>query len=834
MKGINKKGVANIALAMGSFAALANAQERPAGAGRQPALDSGTTEDIIVTARLRSERLQDVPVAVTAFGAEEIARFNTDSFQQLSIRTPALSTVNSGTPTGGFLNLRGVGTGNAGPHIDQPVSINVDGAQVSQANIMNLGFYDVERIEILKGPQTLFFGKNSPAGIISIVSAGPGDRLEAKLRAGYEFANKNRFVEGMVSTPITDSLGVRFSGYFSDEEGWLRNISGRQPAYAVPSSLGGGTTPPTVPESANGPGGKTYFARMTLAYKPAGGEFDATLKMAYGEKNFDNASTFTSQIIYCPGGAPQYARTLGQSFSDCKLDRNVEQGVAVSGGPVGVLFPDGKPHNDQKQFLSTLTANYRPVDQFTLTTVSTYYHMKAGATANNLYTGLDYFRTEWMLDQKQFTQEVRLLTSFNSPFNVMLGAYFQHFDNFQRDTVPTASIATFAFSGGRLSGPALLGNAAARIKTDAYSMYGQALWDIMPSLELAVGGRYSSETKRVSAINYPNSFSPDTFAFPASPNQRTFKDFSPDVTLTYKPVSNLTIYGAYRQGFLSGGFDVSVANLSFGRRSLGNVSYKPETVEGGELGIKGNIADRQLSFDAVAYAYTYRDLQVTSFDPTTISNRLTNAGSARVRGAEFNLDFRPRAAPGLGLHGGVAYNPARYGSFRNAPCYVGQTPAAGCSFLASRGPNGELVINPIGPGQVGNVQDLSDKRLVRNSDWSGNVGGSYEQALSDSVKLSLAADASYTGMFYGSAVLEPAARQSAAWRFDGRIALGAPNDRWEVALIGTNLTNKLRAVNAFMIPATGGGTGRTTGFVGDEVGVSSAPRTVTLQATFRY
>jgi hypothetical protein len=163
--------------------------------------------------------------------------------------------------------------------------------------------------------------------------------LEAKLRGGYEFANKKRFVEAMASTPITDSLGVRFSGFFSDEDGWYRNVSGQQPAYPVPPTLGGGTTPPTSPESARGAGGKTYFGRVTLAYKPAGGAFDATLKAAYGEKNFDNSTSFTSQLISCPGGDPQYSLVLGQPYIDCKLDRNLTQGVSTSGGPQGLPAP---------------------------------------------------------------------------------------------------------------------------------------------------------------------------------------------------------------------------------------------------------------------------------------------------------------------------------------------------------------------------------------------------------------------------------------------------------------------------------------------------------------
>jgi iron complex outermembrane receptor protein len=834
MKIKNSNHVALFAIAVASLASPSIAQEAPANTRASLDAEDHNAQDIIVTARLRNERLQDVPVAVSAFSAPELARYNTDSIQQLSARTPTLSAVSIGSPTGGLLSIRGVGTGNAGPQIDQPVSINIDGAQVSQANVMNLGFYDVERVEVLKGPQTLFFGKNSPGGIISIVSAGPGDHLEARLRGGYEFADKSKFVEAILSSPLTDSLGIRVVGYFADQKGWLRNVSGQQPAYTIPASLGGGTTSPTIPEGKTGPNGKTYFARATLAYKPTGGNFDATLKLAYGKKDFDTNSTFSSQLMNCPGGRPQYSIALGQSFGECRLDRNVVQGTSPVGGPPSLLFPDGKPHNDQTQVLATLTANFKPAEQITLTSVSTFYHMKAGSIANNVYIGLDYFRTEYKLDQKQYTQEVRALTSFDSPFNFMLGAYYQNFKNGQRNTVPSSSLGTFLLSGGRLSGPALLGNHSSLVRTKAYSVYGQGIVDIVPELQLTIGGRYSTETKRVSAMNFPNIFTTDTFVFPITPNRRKFDNFSPDVTLTYKPSSSLTLYGAYRKGFLSGGFDVSVANLSFGSRSVGNLTYKQETVEGGEVGAKGSFAGRQVSFDLAVYNYKYRDLQVTSFDLVTLSNRLTNAGTALVRGAELNLQVRPDATPGLTLHGNLSYNPAKYGTFPNAPCYTGQTPAQGCSFRAGRSADGKLVVNPIAPGEVGNVQNLSGKQLDRNPDWSGSVGASFDQQISDQFKLSVSGDAIYTGSYFASAILEPAAYQKSALRFNGRIAVAAPDDRWEIALIGVNLTNKLRALRAFTVPATGGGTGRATGFIGDEAGIIGQYRTITLQATLRY
>lgn len=815
------------------FAVTALAAHCTASAQQTPkAADSANEADIIVTARLRSERLQDVPVVATTLNATEIARYNSLSINQIATRTPGLVVTESTNPVGGGINIRGIGSPTSGPFVDQAVSINLDGIQVSQANILRLGLFDLDRVEVLKGPQTLFFGKNSPAGIISIISANPGDHLEAKLRVGYETEAHNKYVEAMVSTPLTSTLGLRVDGYFSDQRGWFRNIA--QPLGSVTLS-NGQTTAATTPNGSYASNGKTYFGRATLAYAAPSGMADATLKVAYGQQDSPNGISANAQLSNCPTGRYQGAAAVGRTFTECKLNRNYAEGkIAPRVAALNSVFGDGSLHANNRQFLTSLTVNVQPTDAIKLTSVSGYLDMKADTVANYAFDGSSTIGLYSLIKIKQFSQELRALTSFDSPINFMAGAYYQHVKIGYRAVIPVDTPLSGAFTGGRIPGPMILANNLHEQRTNAYSLYGQAIVDFTPQLQLTVGGRYSHERKAISAISMPNSFTPTTFPFTYTPDTKSYHDFSPDVTLRYKPAPNLTLYAAYREGFLSGGFDLQATAPSFGATSRGDVSYRQERVRGGEVGAKGSLLNRQISFDLSAFYYKYTDLQVSAYDPQSLGFRLTNAGTAITKGAEINLQFRPNALPGIFARANLAYTPAKYGSFRNGPCYTGQSQAAGCNLIASRGADGNLVITQASANQVANAQDLSGKPLLRNSKWTIGLGAGYDHALANGMTVSLSGDATHASGYFASPTEEPASWQRAAWRYDARIALSGEDNRWEVALLGSNLSNTLRATHVFVATGTGGRTGTPNAFLGDALATPGQVRMVTIQGTIRY
>jgi iron complex outermembrane receptor protein len=350
---------------------------------------------------------------------------------------------------------------------------------------------------------------------------------------------------------------------------------------------------------------------------------------------------------------------------------------------------------------------------------------------------------------------------------------------------------------------------------------------VSPELQLTAGGRYSHETKKISGTSFPHAFLARIAEGVFTPNERSFDNFSPDITLTYKARPNLTLYTAYRKGFVSGGFDLGPGTLSFGRTAASNISYEQETVRGGEVGAKGYLGNRNFVFDLAAYRYEYRGLQLSAFDSNTLSFRLTNAAAVTVKGAEAFVQWNPPQAQGLNLRGALAYNPTSYKSFRKAPCYPGQTQAAGCNLIAATG----AVVTPT---QAGNAQDLTGRPLHVAPKWSGNLGGSYRHVLENGMSVELSTDAAYTGSYFANSTQEPASRQDSFWRLNAGLTVRSADDRWEVDLIGTNLTNVLRATLAYVLVGTGGRTGTPTGFLGDEMGLVSNPRTITLQGKYRF
>lgn len=813
-RAISLYGAMMSSVALLAFAPALSAQEAGSQPGPSAAASAAGDQDIIVTARKRDERLQDVPAAIAAVSSQEIARYSTNTITQISSRVPQLQVGTVSGPGGGSINLRGIGSPGTSPSVDQAVSINIDGIQVSQGNAINMGIYDLDRVEVLKGPQALFYGKNSLGGIISFVSADPGKEFEWRARAGYEFAQDRQQYEGMISTPLAEGLGLRVVGAYSKQDGWFRNASNNVPG-------GTGVSASTAPKS------EDYFLRGTLKFQSADGKFDAKLKASYAQMDRDSGPGGSTQIFDCPLGAPQLQLFAGNvtGVNDCKLDRNVvDPNISATTAAASTYYlGNGKPFLKQKQFLSSLQMTLRPTDTLTLTSVTGYYDFKEDFNWNVSAGELESLVTGSHVKDKQFTQELRLATSFESPFNVVVGSYYQFSEKkFEAPLVTTGFLTGF-------TGPLVLVDDRFRQKTEAYSFFGQGILTLSEQLEITAGGRYSVEDKWLHLTRYPSAFtgfSPTPVQIALDPNRVNFTDFSPEATIRFRPTRNITFYGAYREGFTSGGFNTAPASPG------GDITYRQARARGFEAGVKGSVLDRQLSFDASIYTYKYDDLQLNAFDPVSISVKVRNAASARSKGAELALTFAPKALPGLTLRSNVAYNHARYLNYTDASCYAGQSIAQGC--------NRNLVprFDPVTGAPIGSSfssQDLSGTQLERAPDWTMSHGIMYDLPISSSMEFSFGGDANYTGSFNPEPGHNPRALQRGVWRFNGFATLAAADESWELSLIGRNLANKLRVATAFEYPLTGASFPgyATPGLGADLAGAPTEPRTVMLQLTLR-
>lgn len=743
------------------------AAQAPAGeAVDQIVQDAG---EIIVTARQRKETLIEAPVAVSAIDAQTLSRFGATDTRDLAKLAPSLTIDRSSSGGGGVIALRGIGTSPSNAGFDQAVSINVDGIQTGRSRIMELGMLDLAQVEVMKGPQALFFGKNSPAGVINITSASPTRTFEGYARVGYEFVGDEALVEGAVSGPLSNAFSARVAVRYRHLDGWLRNNAGQLTSspFAGPNNL------PQAPKTSR-PGDEEFIGRVSLAFEPEGSDFNATLKVAGMVRNDDGPSA-GQQLANCGGyttptvvyaGIPTVAV---DPYGDCKLDRNYSNGALPNGYADNWPIAKQDPYTKTKMLLSSLTANY-DFENLTLTSVTGYFVSNSKYFDNydaTVYMAYDAAEQEKF---KSFSQEFRLLSSFDSPVNFMLGAYYQHS---KHDFFNAALIAPLPVDAA--TGKYHTWEKPGDTKGNTYSVFGQLIWKIVPELELAGGVRYTHETKDSSIVNtyvHPP-LSGTVLATQGQVFTDKFKDsnYSPEATLSWRPTSDLTTYVAYKTGYKSGGFGIST-NLIPATITSDSIRFKSEKIKGFEGGIKARLMDRALTVTSSIFSYKYSNLQVNSFDASTTSFIITNAAEARVKGVEF--DFNARANDWLSFNGGIAYNRARFLDYLSQ-CWGGQTAALGCNV-----DNGNGTFS----------QQRSGQALARAPEWTATAGFNADIPAGDDFVVGLSGNTRFSDSYFALENGNPAGVQDSFWLFDASVRLKRSDERWEVALIGRNLTNE--------------------------------------------
>lgn len=807
-------GVAALALAT-SAASPAIAQEAEVAAGTSA--ENFNEGDIIVTARRRVETAQETPVAISVLNEALLDRYAVKGIASIQTLTPGLVTGEASGSVGGSIALRGIGSGDSQPFIDQAISLNVDGVPISTAQLLRAAQLDLQQIEILRGPQALFFGKNSPGGIISLISSDPGDELEAMARIGYEFETRERYAEGMVSTPLTDTVGVRVAGRLSKMDGYMKVIS-----PPPPTPTGPGLQPSTLRRF---PDQEEMFLRGTIAFRPTDG-FRIRLKGTYTDTDINGGPSYFSDITACPYGVPQGLIDLP---SNCRND-----GVILTSAfspaflaldPFMGTNPNGFRSN--KQGLFTGTADLDLTDALTLTSVTGYYRIRERLASNGGYglSSTNGFNVRFNLDQ--ITQEIRLRSDFDGPVNFLVGGFYEFRELYTRTFIGNPNLLT------------RLAVESTTQKQESYSGFGQILWEPTEQFQVTVGGRYTTEIKRLMdfTVTPVGGVPIDATKLPTYPGgpipKLKFNNFSPEATVSYKPTEDVMVFASYKRGFKSGGFDAGFtggAILAPARQAAGQ-TFRPEKVQGGEVGLKSQWLDRRLTINLTGYWYTYKDLQVSFFD-TTVQTFLTlNAARARIRGLELETRYRPEFAPGLSLNLSAAYNDAKFLEYFG-PCFNGQSPALGCNQ------------RPNAAGTAFTSQDLSGRQLRKAPKFSANFGAYYEFPVTAGLMMSLSSDVAYSGGYDAGTSYQPLAYQEKFAKVDATMRLFTEDKRWELAAIGRNLTDKRNIIAGIDRTGTGGVRGSLptcttlaqTGCarLSDIIGTPTIGRTIAIQGTFRY
>lgn len=762
-------------------------------------------ETVLVTARKREESVQDVPVAIQAFSQDDLEKYQSNDLSKIGEMASQVSIIPTSSGAGASFTVRGLGSAANDSGVDSSVVLDIDGMQINRGHVVRAGMFDLANVQVLKGPQALFFGKNSPAGVISLTSNNPTPDWEFIGRVSYEVEADEFIGEAIASGPINDKVGIRLAYRGRTQKGWIKNTAGPvtdqapyvagypfdQEPYAFP-----GTSDPRRGSQ------QEHIGRLTLALTPSD-SFDATLKILGALYSDDGPSL--QEVTSCSGPLPisipvASLVTLVDRYGDCKLDGRMASGElapevarAYDGD---VDRKGGRSFMNVKTLLTTLNMNYR-TDNFTLTSQTGLYYYDYTRFDNFDGTTFNQLLGIQFEDNLNVSQELRFLSTFDSPLNLMLGLYYERAE---RDSDNNGKIA--AHGPDPVSGRSNSWNAISTVKGDTYSAFGQLIWDITPELELAGGARFTREVKDATQ---ENTYRHPAMTFLKAPGiviASSFRDsnVSPEATLTWMPSSSVTLYGAYKTGYKSGGFSTNTV-ISAGATSA-SVSYDPESSEGFEIGAKTMWFDGALRLNLTGYRYTFKNLQVSAFNAATTSFQIRNAASARTTGVEAEADWL--VTEGFTLRGQIGYNRARYASFPQAPCYAGQGALQGC---------------------IGGVQDLSGQPTVFAPDVTGSVGFTYDTPVFNGWSLGLSSDVTYSAAYYTLFTISPFAYQESYAKVNASIRLYSDDDRWEFAVIGRNLGNKR---------VLGGSADKPGGRAGDVYSYSPRTREITFQVTSRF
>lgn len=797
-----------IALAAAASPAFAQTDPAPPPPADEAATGSMADSEIIVTARRRDERLIDAPVAITALGGAALDNYAVTEFTDMASLVPTMVAGKAASGSSASIFLRGVGSTALSAGFDQSVSFVVDGMPMSRGREIGLSQYDVQRVEVLKGPQALFFGKNATAGLISVTTNSPRDVFEAGLKVGYGFEAKEKYGEGYISGPLAEGLRARLAFRISDSEGAFTNTAAE--TYIDPFGL------ERHRNSKNRGYGRTYSGRATIEWDAAD-NLTIQVKTGYTDQKDGGPTDIIERI--CGGGrtVPFAANGIPPSpNADCVIDgRSDSSTIPVEVAELDYRYAgDGRMYSRLKSGFGILTATLTS-DVFDVTSITSYYRFKQ--TDLNNVSGEAYPATfSQLADYRQTSEELRFQSKWDGPVNVLFGL-FASSNKFIFNTdayifpLPAVAAGTTYVTFKRDNG----------FSGSSMSAFGEVTANLTDSLELAGGARWSYESR--------NSFQQSLAANPAFgaafpgglrlDDRYRETDVSPQVTLRYKPSRDLTFYAAYKEGFKSGGFNISQTLTPAATVAAGE--FGAERARGGEFGARAILMGGALSLNATAYYYDYLDLQVQNFDPVTIGQVVANAGTLRVKGIEGDFNWR---SGGFSLRGAAAFNDATYKDYVGQ-CYGGQTIAQGCNLLAPA------------PGAAFTSQDYDGLTPPKAPRFAGRLGASYEVELSGSgLRLEASGDMSYSSKYNFSDTLRPDAVQPSFTKFDASLRLKGPEDRWSLALIGRNLSNKYIVTGGSEIPFTGGtGTGTAgPGVLSDLSAFVDNPREFYIEASVKF
>jgi iron complex outermembrane receptor protein len=794
-----------------------------AGTGQRDAVEqTGGIQDVIVTAQRREERSQDVPIAISAFSAAQLQATGVSSTLELGQVVPNLiSQNNTGLGSANAYYLRGLGNTETIATFDPPVGTYIDDVYISRQNANNFSLFDVERIEVLRGPQGTLFGRNTTGGAINVIMAQPGDDIGGFAEIGYGRFNR-RLARGSVDLPLADTFAIKVSGYWQNDDGYVRNTTTGErlnDADSWGARLGlKGELSPNV----------RYFA----SYTHINDESENVLNFLCDPNNPNNCDGrfAATSLRERPTSPPFVGFTRIGGPSPYTLSGR-KANYALGNEAVTDLVTSRLEFDFAGQTLSFITGFLSQTQNYAID----FFDGRTGgpSLANPNPAPLANPRGTFSIVQdgsnSQFSQEVKLNGSLGQGLVDYVAGVF-----YIREENRTDFADVFAASA---AANLVLGDRTMKNTTEAIAGYAQADVNI-GALKLTAGVRYTDEVKTLSFFDQRpecqianpaiTCLFDRNFVVPANgstiptaaaiPLRQQAKVWTPRFAINYKPGQDFLLYASATRGFKSGGWNAR------GYTPQGVLPFAPEKVWSYEAGLKSELLNRRVRANITLYQLDVTDLQTPSGIVNPVNGSISfvtrNFADYRNRGVEAEITVVP--VDGLNLFVNASYSDDKYILQSNQPQFdqygiisvAGQQAACRQALAANKIPGGPNVpaTQPSIVNCAAGIVDANGNIAtpVRTPDWIVAVGGSYRAPLGGGFHLTPSVAANwrsdqqvatanfsvYSGAitgangtfnfnpFSGNQVI--GSFSEGGWLVNAGLALNFPDDRFQLAVTCTN------------------------------------------------
>lgn len=776
-----------IALAAGTAHAQAAAPE--AEPAQAESSNQGVTE-IVVTARRRAESLQDTPIAISAVTSEGLTQRGIENVTQIGDFTPNVK-FNSSVPVSASnataaIFIRGIGQNDYQLSADPGVGLYLDGVYISRGVGNVLDVLNVERIEVLRGPQGTLFGRNTIGGAVSVVTKKPGDKFAGNFEVTTGSFGRAQ-IKGTLDIPLADGIYSSIGGFYHRRDGYVKGVVPGAPDLGDTDNLAGRfalrlepSSDVTIDLAVDGSRTRENSAPNVMLHvdenAPAAQVWNAVYSGAGAIcANTANAARLTDKRCFNSQWALAPFRHGGTFTTISNVFNNTSRRPYQSASDVNIWGASG-------------AIEWRLGGGVSAKSITAYRKVTGFWTRDSDHSPADIIQTNSDWKQDQFSEEVQLLgEAFDNKLNWVVGGYYSSESGNHKDLVNIVD-AVF-MSGAVLNGESL-------------AFFGQATYTIVPDLNLTAGLRWTQDKKTFNNANQYVVEAGFLTGAPYNPDGSGLQDgdplmgplgqtstvtdraWTPMVSLAYRWSPQFLTYASYSQGFKGGGFTQRVfPPFAF------IPSFAPETSTTYEIGFKSDLFDRRLRLNGAVFINDYDNLQITVNDPTLgFAPIIQNAAKARIQGLELELEARPVEA--LRIEAGLGYLDAKYKEVDIRALNAGVTTAT---------------------------------HLQNAPEWTLSAGTSYEIVAPGVGKFTPRVDWSYRSTVYNDAVNTPLLVQKGYHLVNAQVAFTDESDRWGVSLGVKNLTDEVYL-----------GSGYADSFGGITEGVYGRPREWYLSARYKF